>query len=292
MTEQERIIQLRRDLDHYNKLYYVDNAPVISDQEFDFLMHELQDLEAKHPELYDANSPTQRVGSDLGASSDGSRNREFEKVVHRYPMLSLANTYSREDIEAWYEQVRKGLEGQEFEVCCEMKYDGLSISLIYEHGKLVQAVTRGDGVKGDNVLVNVRQIPSIPQQLAPGDYPDSFELRGEILMPWESFNRLNAEAEAKKQQKFANPRNAASGTLKNTDALENPDSQIVAHRGLDAYLYYLLGEQLPCEGHIENLDKCAAWGFQMSRGMKKVKTIDEVMEFVDYWDKERKSTLR
>ena len=198
MTETERILQLRQQLHEHNHRYYVLNKPVISDQEFDFLMHELQDLEARHPELYDANSPSVRVGSDI--------TKEFRQVTHRYPMLSLANTYNEQDIEEWYNQVKRGLEGEDFEICCEMKYDGLSISLTYEQGRLVRAVTRGDGTHGDDVTTNVRRIPTIPLVLQPGlGYPDSFEIRGEILMPWQSFNRLNEEREDIGEQPFANP---------------------------------------------------------------------------------------
>ncbi len=283
MTETERILQLRRELHEHNHRYYVLNQPTISDQDFDFLLRELQDLEAKHPELFDANSPTQRVGNDI--------NQQFQQVEHRYPMLSLANTYSREEVQAWYEQVSKGLEGQEFEVCCEMKYDGLSISLTYENGRLVRAVTRGDGVRGDDVTQNVRTIRCIPLQLSeelsaekmPGGYPENFEIRGEILLPWESFRRLNAEREEAGERLFANPRNAASGTLK------SQNSRVVAERGLDAYLYYLLGEELPSDGHYENLMQCARWGFKMSEGMRKCRTLQEVMDCIAYWDEERKN---
>ena len=295
MTEQERIIQLRQQLAEHNRRYYVENNPIISDQDFDFLMHELEDLEARHPEMDDPDSPTRHVGSDIdSADSSSARKAEqqnaesetgaFRKVVHRYPMLSLANTYSREDIEEWYGQVSRGLGGQPFEVCCEMKYDGLSISLTYNHGRLVQAVTRGDGVQGDDVTRNVRTIRCIPQVLAEGDYPEEFEIRGEILLPWENFNRLNEEAEEQGQQRFANPRNAASGTLKLKD---NPEE--VARRGLDAYLYYLLGDNLPEKGHLENLNHCVGWGFKMSQGMRLAHTLDDVMDFISYWDKERKN---
>lgn len=283
MTEKDRILQLRRELHEHNHRYYVLNQPTISDQDFDFLLHELQELEAKHPEMYDDNSPTQRVGNDI--------NQQFNQVEHRYPMLSLANTYNREDVQTWYTQVSKGLEGQEFEICCEMKYDGLSISLTYEHGRLVRAVTRGDGVRGDDVTQNVRTIRCIPLQLPEdlsaenmaGGYPETFEIRGEILLPWESFRRLNAEREESGERLFANPRNAASGTLK------SQNSRVVAERGLDAYLYYLLGEQLPSDGHYENLTQCARWGFKMSEGMKKCKTLQEVMDYISYWDVERKN---
>ena len=275
MTDSQRILELRRVLHEANHRYYVLNQPVLSDQDFDFMMHELEDLEHKHPELSDPNSPTQRVGSDLQT--------EFQQVKHRYPMLSLANTYNEQDVAEWYRQVKDGLGGEDFEVCCEMKYDGLSISLTYEDGRLVRAVTRGDGVQGDDVTQNVRTIKCIPLQLAPGDWPRNFEIRGEVLLPWENFNRINAEREDEGEQPFANPRNAASGTLK----LQN--SRIVAARGLDAYLYYLLGENLPEDGHYENLMTCQRWGFKMSQGMKKVKTLEEIMNFISYWDTERKN---
>ena len=252
------------------------NQPIVSDQEFDLMMHELQDLEARHPELYDANSPTMRVGSDI--------TKEFRQVAHRYPMLSLANTYSEVDVEEWYNQVSRGLEGEEFEVCCEMKYDGLSISLTYEHGRLVRAVTRGDGVRGDDVTANVRTIRSIPLVLQSDlGYPDVFEIRGEILMPWQSFNRLNEEREEIGEQPFANPRNAASGTLK------SQDSRVVAERGLDAYLYYLLGEEVNIEGHYEALQAAKAWGFKVSEGVRKVRSLAEIYEFINYWDTARKA---
>ncbi len=272
--EKQRISQLRAELHQHNYRYYVLSQPTIGDQEFDALMRELQDLEARHPELFDPNSPTQRVGSDLSS--------EFRQVAHKYPMLSLANTYSEQDVRAWYESVSKGLGGEPFEVCCEMKYDGLSISLTYVDGKLMQAVTRGDGVQGDDVTQNVRTIRSIPLVLPPSDYPAEFEIRGEILMPWSSFERLNREREAAEEPLFANPRNAASGTLKSLD------SRVVASRQLDAYLYYLLGSQLPAEGHYENLAAARHWGFKISEGMKKATTIDEVLDYIAYWDTERK----
>ena len=307
MDERERITQLRRELHEHNYRYYVQNQPTISDQEFDLLMHELQDLEARHPDMADPNSPTQRVGSDLQS--------EFRQVPHKYPMLSLANTYNEQDVRDWYESVRKGLAGEDFEVCCEMKYDGLSISLTYVDGRLTQAVTRGDGVQGDDVTQNVRTIRSIPLtirgyggtevrgyentkeaetavgvqgNLAP-PYPrtplppQEFEIRGEILMPWASFERLNAEREAAEEPLFANPRNAASGTLKSLD------SRVVAQRQLDAYLYYLLGEQLPADGHYENLQAARQWGFKISEGMKKVHSVEEIIDFINYWDTERKN---
>lgn len=275
MTEQDKINILRSQLHEHNHRYYVLNQPIISDQEFDLMMHELQDLEARHPEMYDANSPTMRVGSDI--------TKEFRQVAHRHPMLSLANTYNEQDVAEWYNQVSRGLEGEPFEVCCEMKYDGLSISLTYENGRLTQAVTRGDGVQGDDVTTNVKTIRSIPLVLQPGlGYPDNFEIRGEILMPWESFNRLNEEREEIGEQPFANPRNAASGTLK------SQDSKVVAERGLDAYLYYLIttSEQ---EGHYESLEKARTWGFKISEGMRKAHSLQEVYDFIVYWDEQRKS---
>ena len=275
MSDQERIYQLRKELHEHNYRYYVLNQPVIGDQEFDMLMHELQDLEAKHPELYDDNSPTQRVGSDL--------NQEFRQVPHRYPMLSLANTYNEGDVAEWYNSVSKGLNVAPFEVCCEMKYDGLSISLTYVDGQLRQAVTRGDGVQGDDVTNNVKTIRSIPLVLPGKGYPQEFEIRGEILMPWTSFDRLNAERERSGEPLFANPRNAASGTLK------SQKSEVAATRQLDAYLYYLLGEELPCDGHYENLQTAASWGFKISQGMRKVKTLQEIYDFINYWDTERKN---
>ena len=274
MSETERIIELRELLHKYNNLYYVQNAPVISDIEFDQLMHELIDLEEKHPELYDANSPTQRVGSDLS--------KGFEQAEHRYPMLSLDNTYNEQEVRDFFQRV-SGLLNEPYEICCELKYDGLSISLIYEDGKLVQAVTRGDGVKGDIVTDNVRTIKSVPLVLQKGNYPRNFEIRGEVLMPWTSFERLNAEREQQEEPLFANPRNAASGTLK----LQNP--QEVSRRQLDSYLYYLLGEQLPCDGHYENMMEAQKWGFKVSDHMKKCTTIDEVLDYINYWDTERKN---
>ena len=278
MNERQRIEQLRRELHEHNYRYYVLSQPVIGDQEFDMMMHELQDLETRHPEFYDANSPTQRVGSDIST--------EFQQVAHRYPMLSLANTYSEDDVRQWYDAVKRGLAGEAFEVCCEMKYDGLSISLTYVDGRLTQAVTRGDGVHGDDVTRNVKTIPSIPLQLlqdAATPPPREFEIRGEILMPWTSFERLNREREAAEEPIFANPRNAASGTLKSLD------SRVVAQRQLDAYLYYLLGEELPTEGHFENLETARSWGFKISEGMRKATTVEEILDFINYWDTARRS---
>lgn len=249
------------------------NAPKISDKEFDDLMRELQDLEKEHPEYQDDNSPTMRVGSDL--------NKNFTQVAHKYPMLSLGNTYSENEVTDFYERVKKAL-NEDFEICCELKYDGTSISLTYEDGKLVRAVTRGDGEKGDDVTDNVKTIRTIPLVLH-GDYPKSFEIRGEILMPWVVFEELNREKEAREEPLFANPRNAASGTLK----LQN--SAIVASRKLDAYLYYLLGEELPCDGHYENLQAAASWGFKTSEHTRKAHSLEEVFEYINYWDTERKN---
>ena len=275
MDEKQRIEQLRRELHEHNYRYYVENQPIISDYDFDQLMYELQLLEARHPEMADPNSPTQRVGSDLQT--------EFRQVAHRHPMLSLANTYGEQDVRDWYDAVSRGLSGEPFEVCCEMKYDGLSISLTYVDGRLTQAVTRGDGVQGDDVTQNVRTIRAIPLVLPCQGYPREFEIRGEILMPWTSFERLNREREAAGEPLFANPRNSASGTLKSLD------SRVVAARQLDAYLYYLLGEELPAEGHYENLETARQWGFKISEGMKKVHTVEEIFDYINYWDKERKN---
>ena len=274
MNEVERIYQLREELHRHNHNYYVLNAPEIDDQTFDFLMRELQDLEAKHPECHDENSPTMRVGSDL--------NKNFEQIAHKYPMLSLANTYSEAEVTDFYERVKKAL-NEDFEICCEMKFDGTSISLTYEGGKLVRAVTRGDGTQGDVVTDNVKTIRTIPLVLHGEGYPQEFEIRGEILMPWLVFDQLNKEREEREEPLFANPRNAASGTLK----LQN--SSIVASRKLDAYLYYLLGENLPADGHYENMQAASRWGFKVSDIMRKCKTLGEVLEFIRYWDVERKN---
>lgn len=274
MTEKEQIEALRAELHQHNYNYYVLNAPVISDKEFDDKLRLLQDLEQRHPELYDANSPTMRVGSDLS--------KDFKQVTHKYPMLSLGNTYSESEVSDFYNRVKEWLNGEDFEICCELKFDGTSISLTYEDGKLVQAVTRGDGEKGDDVTANVKTIRSIPLVLH-GNFPKSFEIRGEILMPWEVFEQLNREREAREEPLFANPRNAASGTLK----LQN--SSIVASRKLDAYLYYLLGEELPADGHYENLQCAASWGFKVSEHMRKAHSLQEVFDFINYWDTERKN---
>ena len=273
MTAKEKIDQLRAELHRHNYNYYVLNAPEISDKEFDDMMRELQEMEREHPEYQDENSPTMRVGSDL--------NKNFTQVTHKYPMLSLGNTYSEGEVSDFYDRTQKAL-NEDFEICAELKYDGTSISLTYENGKLIRAVTRGDGEKGDDVTDNVKTIRTIPLVLR-GDYPQLFEIRGEILMPWEVFEELNREKEAREEPLFANPRNAASGTLK----LQN--SAIVASRKLDAYLYYLLGEELPCDGHYENLQKAAQWGFKISDHMKKCHSLQEVFDYIHYWDTERKN---
>ncbi len=275
MTTKEYVEQLRSELHRHNHNYYVLNAPEITDFEFDRLMRELQELEALHPEYYDPMSPTMRVGSDLS--------NEFVQVAHKYPMLSLGNTYSFDEVRDFYNRVQKSLGGEPFELCCEIKYDGVSISLTYEEGRLVRAVTRGDGVQGDDVTANVKTINSIPLVLHGNNYPREFEIRGEILMPWEQFDRLNREREAQEEALFANPRNAASGTLK----LQN--SAVVASRKLDAYLYYMLGETLPDTGHYECLQQASRWGFKVSPAMRKCSTLNEVFDYINYWDTERKN---
>ena len=275
MNEKEEILSLRDELHRHNYNYYVLNAPVISDQDFDMKMHRLQDLEALHPELADPNSPTQRVGSDLS--------NDFQTVVHKRPMLSLANTYNRQEVAEFYQRVSEGLHGEPFEICCELKFDGLSISLHYEQGRLVRAVTRGDGVQGDDVTQNVRTIRSVPLALPAGaDWPEEFEIRGEVLMPWASFNRLNAERERDGEPLFANPRTAASGTLK------SKNRSTVAQRGLDAYLYYLLGDDIPGDSHYANLQAARSWGFQISKHMKLVRSLQDIYDYIDHWDTERK----
>lgn len=275
MNELQQITDLRNELHKHNYKYYVLNAPDISDEQFDLLMHTLEALEAKHPECFDPNSPTQRVGSDV--------NSEFSQVEHRYPMLSLANTYNEQEVADFYNSIKKLLNGEAFEICCELKYDGLSISLLYENGKLIRAITRGDGVRGDDVTANVKTIKSIPLVLQGDDYPDVFEMRGEILMPWKVFEKLNKERELAEEPLFANPRNAASGTLKSLK------SSLVSKRSLDAYLYYMLGEDLPSATHYGNLEKAKTWGFKIGEGIKKVKTLQEIYDFIAYWDTERKN---
>ncbi|MBQ5730208.1 MAG: NAD-dependent DNA ligase LigA [Bacteroidaceae bacterium] len=259
---------------HHNYNYYVLNNPTISDFEFDSLLRELQQLEEANPHLYDANSPTQRVGSDI--------TKEFRQVAHKYPMLSLGNTYSKSEVAEFYERVRRAL-NEDFEICCELKFDGTSISLTYVDGKLVQAVTRGDGEKGDDVTANVRTIRTIPLVLKGSGYPQEFEIRGEVLMPWNVFERLNTERASQGETLFANPRNAASGTLK------LQDSSVVAQRCLDAYLYYLLGEELPADGHYDNLQAAASWGFKVADTMCRCKTLEEIFEYIDRMDTLRKT---
>ena len=273
--QEQRILELRKLLHDHNYNYYVKNSPTISDQEFDHLMDELILLEAQNPLLFDPNSPSQRVGSDLSG--------DFEQVTHLRPMLSLGNTYNREEVTAFYERIRQGLEGEAFDICCELKFDGLSISLHYEEGKLVRAVTRGDGVVGDDVTRNVRTIRSIPLLLPESaDYPESFEIRGEILMPWQSFEALNQQREAREEALFANPRNAASGTLK------SKNSAVVAQRKLDAYLYELYTSDTASEGHYESLQRARGWGFKISEATCLAHSLDEVFQFIDYWDTMRK----
>lgn len=266
-------MELRDELHRHNHKYYVLNSPEITDREFDELMHELQRLEEEYPDMDDPMSPTRRVGSDL---LDG-----FEQTPHIYPMLSLANTYSIEEVDEWFGRVSSGLGGEPFEIVGEMKYDGTSISLIYEHGRLVRAVTRGDGEKGDVVTANVKTIKSIPLQLQGSGWPELFEIRGEILLPWKAFHKLNAEREEAGEPLFANPRNAAAGTLKTLDP------KLVAHRGLDAYLYYLLGPDLPADNHYDNLMAAREWGFKVTPVMEKLHTLEEVDEFIQRWDEKR-----
>lgn len=270
----QQIEALREELNKHNYDYYVLSSPTISDFEFDKKLKELSELETLHPEYFDANSPTQRVGSDI--------NKSFRQVIHRYPMLSLGNTYTEAEVTDFYNRVQKGL-NDEFEIVCELKYDGTSISLTYVNGELTQAITRGDGVQGDDVTANVRTIRSIPLRLRGNDYPAEFEIRGEILMPWSVFEDLNKERAEQEEALFANPRNAGSGTLK------QQDPKIVASRKLDSYLYYMLGENLPTDGHYENLMKAKEWGFKISDATKKCKTLDEIFAYIHYWDIERKN---
>ena len=269
--EREEILALRKELEEQNYKYYVLNQPAMSDQEFDQKMRRLQDLEARYPDMFDPKSPTQHVGSDLGKKG-------FEQVVHQYPMLSLANTYSREEVEDWIRKLPENVE-----IVCELKFDGLSISLWYEHGQLTKAVTRGDGQKGDNVIDNIKTIPSIPWHVEGINIPAHFEMRGEVLLPWKNFERLNAEREEQEEPLFANPRNAASGTLKLQDPRE------VARRGLDAYLYYMLGEDLPATTHYDRLQTARRWGFKISDAIRVCHSLDEVMQYIRFWDTERRN---
>ena len=278
--EREELKNLRKELEEANYKYYVLNMPTLSDREFDEKMHRLQALEAMFPDMFDPKSPTQHVGSDLGVTGNGLRvtGNKFETVKHKYPMLSLANSYSREEIEDWVRKLPAGVE-----IVCELKFDGLSISLWYEHGVLTRALTRGDGVQGDDVIANIKTIPSIPWRIDRTDIPDFFELRGEVLLPWERFEALNKEREEEEEPLFANPRNAASGTLKLQDPKE------VARRGLEAYLYYMLGENLPGTTHYERLETAKQWGFHISDAIKVCHNVDEVMAYIAYWDTERKN---
>ena len=271
---EERIKALRSELEQHNYNYYVLSSPTISDKEFDDKMSELQKLEEEHPEFFDPHSPTQRVGSDLS--------KEFEQVEHKYPMLSLGNTYSEADIREFYERTAKAL-NEPFEIVAELKYDGTSISLVYENGRLVRAITRGDGTRGDDVTANVRTIRSIPLKLQGDDYPENFEIRGEILLPWAEFDRLNKEREEQEEPLFANPRNAASGTLKQ----QNP--AIVAARKLDAYLYYVLGENLPADTHYGNLEAARKWGFKIPDVIRICNSVEDILKYIEYWDTERKN---
>ncbi len=270
-----QINTLREELHRHNYQYYVLSAPTISDYEFDQKLEQLARLEASHPELYDPNSPTQRVGSDLTKS--------FRQVEHRYPMLSLSNTYSEQEVQEFYTRIVKLLGTDDFEVVCELKFDGTSISLTYENGTLLRAVTRGDGTVGDDVTANVRTIKSIPLVLTGDDIPTLFEIRGEILMPWQVFENLNIERQEQGEQLFANPRNAASGTLK------QQDPKVVASRKLDAYLYYMMGDNLPCATHADNLAKAGQWGFKISDATRVCRSLDEVFAFLQYWNVERKN---
>ena len=274
MKAKDRITALREALEQHNYNYYVLSAPTISDREFDEMMKELQTLEEAYPEYADPHSPTQRVGSDLS--------KEFEQVVHKYPMLSLGNTYSEEEVKDFYERIARDL-NEPFEIVAELKYDGTSISLTYEDGRLVRAVTRGDGTRGDDVTANVKTIRSVPLKLMGGQYPVAFEIRGEILLPWAEFDRLNKEREEQEEPLFANPRNAASGTLKQ----QNP--AIVAARKLDAYFYYLLGEELPAETHFDNLEAARSWGFKIPNVIRVCNSLEDIYDYIAYWDTERKN---
>ena len=274
MDAKERIEELRRELNLHNHNYYVLNSPEISDKEFDMMLKELEALEQEHPEYHDDLSPTQRVGSDL--------TKGFEHVVHERPMMSLSNTYSINDVDEWARRIDKALEGEEYGIVGEMKFDGTSISLTYRHGRLTRAVTRGDGTQGDDVTANVKTIRSIPLELLPGDWPNEFEIRGEILMPWEVFERLNAERAYNEEPLFANPRNAASGTLKMQDSRE------VARRHLDARFYYLLSDELPFDNHYENMLAAEHWGFKVSKAMSLMHSLEDIDKYIAYWDEHRK----
>ncbi|MEG1999477.1 MAG: NAD-dependent DNA ligase LigA, partial [Bacteroidales bacterium] len=270
----EKIYRLRKTLDEHNYNYYVLNMPIVSDKEFDDMMSELQRLEGEYPQYIDPSSPTQRVGNDI---SD-----VFIQVKHKYPMLSLGNTYTTDEVKAFYDRV-SSLLNEDFDIVAELKFDGTSISLTYENGRLIKGVTRGDGTRGDDVTQNVKTIRSIPLQLRGNDYPPLFEIRGEILMPWSVFEKLNEDREKEEEPLFANPRNAASGTLK----LQN--SAVVSTRGLDSYFYYMLGDALPSDNHYANLQKARSWGFKVSEAMKICNTFDDMLGYINYWDTERKN---
>lgn len=274
MNPKDRINQLRTEINRHNHNYYVLNSPEISDKDFDMLLKELEAMEKEYPEFSDPDSPTQRVGSDL--------TKGFEHVIHERPMMSLSNTYSIEEVNDWFNRMKKSLEGEDFSIVGEMKFDGTSISITYRNGRLVRAVTRGDGTQGDDVTANVRTIRSIPLQLLPGDWPEEFEIRGEILMPWEVFEKLNAERAYNEESLFANPRNAASGTLKMQDPKE------VARRHLDARFYYLLSDNLPSDNHYDNMLTAEHWGFKVSKAMARLRTIDDIDQYIAYWDEHRK----
>ncbi|WP_301344444.1 NAD-dependent DNA ligase LigA, partial [uncultured Duncaniella sp.] len=279
MTPSERIKELREQLNRHNRLYYVENAPEIDDRQYDMLMKELEKLEHDNPDLDDPLSPSHRVGSDLS--------KGFTQVTHSRPMLSLGNTYSLEEVNDWIDRCNDSLGNSggllSVPLVGEMKYDGTSISLTYEHGRLVRAVTRGDGEKGDDVTLNVKTIRSIPLVLPTGDWPETFEIRGEIVLPWKEFDRLNEERAFNEEPLFANPRNAAAGTLKMLD------SSIVAKRGLDAYFYYLLSDELPVDNHYENMLKAREWGFKVSDVMTLLHSAQEVDDFINRWDIERRN---
>lgn len=274
MDIKEKIDRLREELHRHNHNYYVLNSPEISDKEFDFMLKELELLENEHPEFADPLSPTQRVGSDL--------TKGFEHVVHARPMMSLSNSYSIGEVDDWFDRIRKALEGEDFSIIGEMKFDGTSISITYRNGRLVRAVTRGDGTQGDDVTANVKTIRSIPLQLQYGDWHEEFEIRGEILMPWDVFEKLNAERAYNEEPLFANPRNAASGTLKMQDSRE------VAKRHLDARFYYLLSDNLPYDNHYQNMEAAKRWGFKVSKAMQRLNSLEEVNSYIDYWDIHRK----
>ena len=286
--EREEILALRKELEQANHQYYVLNKPTMSDYDFDQKLRRLQDLEALYPDMFDASSPTQRVGSDIEEikgerrKAKGEKGKGFEQVAHKYPMLSLSNTYSQEEIEDWLRKLPENVE-----IVCELKYDGLSISLWYENGVLTKALTRGDGVKGDNVIENIKTITTIPQYISTLEsgvrIPEFIELRGEVLLSWEAFERLNKERAEQEEPLFANPRNAASGTLKLQDSNE------VTRRGLDCYLYYMLGEDLPASNHYDRLQIAKQWGFPISDAVKVCHSLEEVMEYIHYWDTERKN---